>query len=220
MNFISLLLIGDKVLATQQLNKIIINILGTSAWQKHPDFININTQDRHSISIKQIKTLQHLIQKKPSQATAQVAVVYDANKLTIPAQNAMLKILEETPANTQLILTTQNEKNLLPTIISRCNIVHLGHKKIQPTTFSYIEKILQNDLNRFVLIDKIMGEKNSVQRKENINKLINDVYNYFVHKKSKRIEVYKLIKKIDNYQKFNVNQKLLLENFLINLPQN
>ena len=49
-----------------------------------------------------------------------VILISNAESLTINAANALLKILEEPPENSYLILTTQNISSLLPTIISRC----------------------------------------------------------------------------------------------------
>src|SRR5690606_33119153 len=42
---------------------------------------------------------------------------------SIPAQNALLKVIEEPPSNTQIVLTCTTQANLLPTITSRCQIL-------------------------------------------------------------------------------------------------
>ncbi len=67
-----------------------------------------------------------------------VILIEDAQRLTVPAQNAFLKLLEEPPANISFCLCVQNLHNLLPTIISRCAIIKLGNK----------ESIKENDENK------------------------------------------------------------------------
>lgn len=59
-----------------------------------------------------------------------VSIIQDAHKLTTEAANVLLKILEEPPARTALILTTPFRDRLLATILSRC----------QPVRFRYIEQ--------------------------------------------------------------------------------
>ena len=56
-------------------------------------------------------------------------IVQDAQLLTTEAQNAMLKILEEPPAQTLLLLTADSKEALLPTICSRCRIITLSTPK-------------------------------------------------------------------------------------------
>ena len=46
------------------------------------------------------------------------------DKATIPAQNAILKLLEEPPADTQIVLTVSQTEKLLPTVVSRCVVTH------------------------------------------------------------------------------------------------
>jgi len=62
-----------------------------------------------------------------------VVVIFEAQRLTIAAQNALLKILEEPPGQLVIILTVPNPKLLLPTVVSRCLIteVQKGEKEVR-----------------------------------------------------------------------------------------
>lgn len=73
-----------------------------------------------SIGIKKIRDLKSWAKMKPFQTTLKVVLIKQAQNLTVEAQNAMLKILEEPPRATVIVLTVNDTKNLLPTIISRC----------------------------------------------------------------------------------------------------
>lgn len=86
-------------------------------------------QNTQSIGIEDIKLMQKKIFLKPIKSDLKAIIIDEAHLLTTEAQNALLKILEEPPAKTILILSTQTKETLLPTIISRCTIVELQNER-------------------------------------------------------------------------------------------
>lgn len=74
-----------------------------------------------SISIEAIRDLQHFLQLKTigDRPIRRVAIIEYADRMTHEAQNALLKMLEEPPADTMLVLTANNTHALLTTILSR-----------------------------------------------------------------------------------------------------
>jgi DNA polymerase-3 subunit delta' len=74
------------------------------------------------IKLESIKKLQKEFSLTSFSKNHRVAIIRSAQKLNISAQNSLLKILEEPPENTIIILIAEDEKKLLPTIISRCQI--------------------------------------------------------------------------------------------------
>lgn len=87
-------------------------------------------QNVQSIGIDEIKNFQKRIFLKPIKSKTKAVILEDAHFLTIEAQNAMLKILEEPPVNTIILLTVESEESLLPTIISRCSVVAIERDEI------------------------------------------------------------------------------------------
>lgn len=81
-----------------------------------------------SIGIEDIKEIQKTLFLKPIQSEKKACIIQEAQLLTIEAQNSMLKILEEPPANTLIILTTDSKELLLPTILSRCQLIDISEK--------------------------------------------------------------------------------------------
>lgn len=81
-----------------------------------------------SITISQIRELQHWLSFSPYKGKFKAGVINQAEKLTIEAQNSLLKTLEEPPENAIIVLLTANADFLLPTIISRCQITNLSQK--------------------------------------------------------------------------------------------
>lgn len=77
--------------------------------------------EKDSIVIEQIRELHPLLKQKALQGTDvnRVIIIDQADKMTIQAQNALLKKLEEPPKGVVFILTASSKMNLLPTIVSR-----------------------------------------------------------------------------------------------------
>lgn len=92
----------------------------------HPDVKWIKKDEKASeIKIEQMRDLQGRIILKPYEAKCKIYVIVGAELMNIEAANSFLKTLEEPPANSLLILITERPKDLLPTIVSRCQMVRL-----------------------------------------------------------------------------------------------
>ena len=109
--------IGKKKFS-QELSKI---LLDTQNVDSSPDCINIYP-DGNSIKIAQIRKLQTDIIIKPHK-NYKIYIINQADSMTIEAQNALLKTLEEPPEYAIIILITSNKEALLDTIKSRCEII-------------------------------------------------------------------------------------------------
>jgi len=110
--------------------------------------LKILSPENNSIKIKQVRDLISWSFQPPINSTRKTAHIIDAHCLTTPAQNALLKTLEEPPEYLDLILITPNANLLLPTIRSRCQIFYFTtsstsqHIKAVPETKTISEKIL------------------------------------------------------------------------------
>ena len=110
--------IGKKLIAKEYSKEI----LGRDILN-NPDFLCIQP-DGNSIKIEQIRQLQKEIQEKPIISNKKVYIIDDADFMTKEAQNCLLKTLEEPPEFAVIILIGSNENSFLPTIKSRCMILH------------------------------------------------------------------------------------------------
>ncbi len=72
------------------------------------------------------QSLQQFLSFKPFVAPLRVTVLANAERMTEAAQNCLLKTVEEPPSGTVLILTTAFPDHLLPTCLSRCQVVPLA----------------------------------------------------------------------------------------------
>ena len=94
--------------------------------KNHPDIINITHEKPNSIGIEEIR--QQLIDDvaiRPYESRYKIYIVNEAQKMTLQAQNALLKTIEEPPSYAIILLLADNPDSLLPTISSRCVILNL-----------------------------------------------------------------------------------------------
>ncbi|MHC4711870.1 MAG: DNA polymerase III subunit delta' [Planctomycetota bacterium] len=90
----------------------------------HCDLYIVSPEDgRASITIAQARDLGARVAESPLEGLRKVAIIDPADSLTTEAQNALLKTLEEPPADTTIILCAENAESLLPTVRSRCRRV-------------------------------------------------------------------------------------------------
>jgi len=98
----------------------------------HPDILIVEPEitekkgikKESGISIAQIREVQHRMSLFAYQASHKIAVIDRADRMTKEASNCLLKTLEEPSGDAVLILITSDSQSLLPTIISRCQLVN------------------------------------------------------------------------------------------------
>ena len=145
---------GKKLLATtfamtlQCERKGVDPCLACSSCRKamsknHPDIINVTHEKPNSIGIEDIRTqLIDDVAIRPYCSFYKIYIISEAEKLTLQAQNALLKTIEEPPAYAVILLLTSNMDALLPTITSRC--VKLG---LRPVKENMVKEYLMEKLH-------------------------------------------------------------------------
>lgn len=91
----------------------------------HEDVIYLAAEG-NSIKDEAVEELQSRLKKKPYVGDRNIAIIQDADTMTLKAQNRLLKTLEEPASGTILILLSENMENLVQTILSRCVIFKLN----------------------------------------------------------------------------------------------
>lgn len=109
--------------------------------ENQPDFKIIDNLE-NTIKKSDIQELQKDIKIRPFKGNRKVYIICQAENMTAEAQNSFLKTLEEPPEFAIIILTTENKEKLLPTIISRCQLVAFNYVDI-----TKIENMLVNKFN-------------------------------------------------------------------------
>lgn len=116
----------------------------------HPDIFFIEP-DGSSIKVETIRNVViNNVYVKPYNSFKKVFIIKEAEKMTEQAQNSILKTLEEPPEYGLFILTASKMEGLLPTIVSRCEIIRFTRE-----TDDVIENYLINEKN----IDEVEAKK-------------------------------------------------------------
>lgn len=102
----------------------------------HPDILRLDPQGLQ-IKIDQVRDLCQMLALRPYAARIRVVLIADAHRLNVAAANALLKVLEEPPEGTVLILTAPQKADVLPTIVSRCR-----HLRFKPIGTQHLSAIL------------------------------------------------------------------------------
>lgn len=107
----------------------------------HPDLIHVTHEKPNTISVDEIRVqVNRIVAVKPYSGRYKVYIISEAHKMSIQAQNALLKTIEEPPEYAVIILLTSNEQELLPTIASRC--VNL---RLRPVRQELVQKYLMDN---------------------------------------------------------------------------
>jgi DNA polymerase-3 subunit delta' len=90
----------------------------------HPDLIVVGAEGE-TINVAAARTIKTTAYIRPNEAPRKVFLFPDAQELTSQVQDVLLKLLEESPPYAAFLLLTENERALLPTIRSRCELLRL-----------------------------------------------------------------------------------------------
>ena len=139
----------------------------------HPDFIELFPLES-SIKINQIREMQKMMNRKSYEGGKQVFIINKSETMGIPAQNSLLKTLEEPNKGVVVILISQSRERILPTILSRSQMLYFN--PLDRVTFqsiikaeNSIEGIYMDDL--YELSQGCIGKAESILKDpEEINK--------------------------------------------------
>lgn len=112
-------------------------------WTDHPD-VGLVTAPKRVLWVDQMRQIEKEANFRPFEGKARVFLIDEAEKLNDNSANALLKVLEEPPRTSHLILITARPAMLLPTVLSRCQMI-----RFSPLTPAEIESHLtKNDVDR------------------------------------------------------------------------
>lgn len=108
----------------------------------HPDIIYITHEKPNTISVDDIRSqINGDVAIKPYKGPKKIYILSEGEKMTVQAQNALLKTLEEPPEYAVILILTTNVNSLLPTILSRCVVLNM-----KPAKDAQIKEFLMNTM--------------------------------------------------------------------------
>jgi DNA polymerase-3 subunit delta' len=110
------------------------------ASMAHPDLAVIQAENEGgTLKVDRVREMKRTVLLKPYQSKYRIALFLRFQEANDSASNALLKTLEEAPAHAILLLTADNPESLLPTIVSRCEVLRL-----RPLPIEQVQRELEN----------------------------------------------------------------------------
>lgn len=94
-------------------------------WTDHPD-VGMVAAPKRVLLVEQMRLIEREANYRPYEGKARVFLIDDAEKLNDSSANALLKVLEEPPHTSHIVLLTSRPDMLLPTIRSRCQMIRFS----------------------------------------------------------------------------------------------
>lgn len=140
-----------------------------------PDIIKVSHEKPNTVSIDDIREqVNNDIVIKPYSSKYKIYIIADADMMTVQAQNAILKTIEEPPKYAVILLLTENAETLLPTIRSRCVMLKLRNIKDQLVKKYLMEQMQIPDYKADVCVafaQGNMGKAITLATSENFNEI-------------------------------------------------
>lgn len=188
--------------------------------------ISSSSKSTTSIGISIVREMQQKVFLKPLHGSEKAVILHDAELLTIEAQNALLKILEEPPESTTIIVTSIIQDALLPTILSRCQIIEIqetnnNQKENLDEYRKLFEKLPSLSLGeKLKIAEKVgKGKEDALEWLENVivagrMQMLSSVNKY--PNQTVNLQTLKLLQEAHKTLKLtNTNLRLTIENFLL-----
>jgi DNA polymerase-3 subunit delta' len=175
--------------------------------------ITKSLEDSKTIKVEQVRELQNSLSLSPYEAKYRVALLLNFQEATPNAQNALLKTLEEAPSKVILIITADSVENLLPTIVSRCEILRLRPLSIQQCTAALnehwqIPNEMATELAHLTAgkIGQAVGYHQDPEQMEKLHQLVQDVFDLLG---SSLVERFSYAEQATDMRRKNVNRDSL-----------
>lgn len=196
------------------------------------DITVVEKEDGNTIGIEDIRDIKKKIYLLPAQGKYKVVLVKNAQNLTIEAQNSLLKILEEPPNDTFIILSCSSSESLLSTIISRCRIVSIKSSiNEQPSdnlSQPKADRPMAESFNYAPISSKLKLAQDVGKNKEEallwIEKVVLGKREELIEQVTKNIATYPCLNDLNHLNKAykiisttNLNPRFVLENLFLSL---
>ena len=180
--------------------------------QNHPDIITVLHEKPNTIGVEDIRTkINNDIGIKPYSSPRKIYIMNEGEKMTVQAQNALLKTLEEPPAYAVIMILTANLETLLPTILSRCVVLNM-----KPVADDKVKRYLMEEQRVpeykadvcVAFARGNLGKAKALATSEEFDNIKNEAVTLLKYIRDMEIyEIVAAIKKIGQYQ-FEINDYL------------
>jgi DNA polymerase III delta prime subunit len=181
--------------------------------QNHPDVLYFPAESK--LGMEQARIIKDHFTMRPYQAKGRVLIIEDISNITLDAQNALLKTLEEPPEEALILMGATSVDNLLPTVLSRCEVVTLNSKDSDLShLYQDVQKLQSYSLeDRFEYVEKLKD-------KEALLRALIQYFHQSLRSDTAKADI-KFLKELllaEEWAKQNVNIRGILEYLMQKMP--
>ncbi|MFA9397012.1 MAG: DNA polymerase III subunit delta' [Clostridiaceae bacterium] len=182
------LISGEDGIGKSLLGKnLAIEILGKTLYKEYIDILEWRVSaNKKSIGVEEIRLLIEEVNKKPYEGDKKVILIYEGEKMTVQAQNALLKTVEEPPIGIYIIILCDNIESILGTIKSRCqihNLQRLSYDEMDKYLHKRYNNLSQEQIKTLISFtdgvpgraEKYLEDENYIKIRENVLKIFYQV---------------------------------------------
>ena len=179
-------------------------------------------ESEKAVGIAKVRDFQKKIYLKPFKSDKKAVILNTEFGITVESQNALLKVLEEPPKNTIIMVLAKSGEEMLPTIVSRCKLILLDYKEdLEQKNTEDFEKLLLS-LKEMGVGDKLKLAEGYSKDKETALQFIEGLLTASESLlKNGRFEFLNSAKKLQiaytEIKSTNANLRLAVENLFLNL---
>lgn len=160
----------------------------------------ISPDEKGNIGIDKIRELSNFLYQKPIFSKKRTVIISDSEAISVEAQNATLKIIEEAPDKSLIIFIANSEDLLVPPLISRLQKIYFSNSPKKENLELKIKLPLsKKDIDEIVKNDKI----------DELFKFLIDHYRKDPIKNKTILK--EILKRLTFFKKYNINKKLQLK---------
>jgi len=176
-----------------------------SVSKNQPDIIYVTHEKPNTISVEDIREqVNNDVAIKPYSSKYKIYIINEAEKMTVQAQNAILKTLEEPPAYVIILLLVSNLQTLLPTILSRCVTLNMKPVSDRQVRKYLMEELQVPDYRADVCVAFArgnIGKAKALASSEEFDNVKNEAVALLKHSREMELQdIIQAIKKINEYK--------------------
>lgn len=171
----------------------------------HPDVIHVKATKKTGIGVDDIREqVNKDVHIKPYVFDYKIYIIHDAEKMTVQAQNALLKTIEEPPSYVRFILLASHTYPFLPTVLSRCVVIKLKPQSTDVIT-KYLEEYLELPDYQAKLYSAFargnIGKAMSLKQSDDFREMRDDMAAFMeVVAKGQKIDVLEQVETFEKYK--------------------
>lgn len=148
--------------------------------EEHPDVTTLEP-DGLSIKVDQVRAIKEEFSKSGMETRRKILIIKDMDKMTTSAANSLLKFIEEPEGEITIMLLTTEIQQLLPTIVSRAQIIHFPVRDVSIRVEDILEKGIPEEYATILAyLTQDTNQAANIYESEDFSEIVQTVWKWFM----------------------------------------